>query len=86
MSVPVEVYVVVCMPAVTVILPPARTPRSDSGVLVESAAVPVPVAATGTVVVAADEVLVDDEVCPVLPFRTFWIAAVSWVLMRFRAV
>lgn len=41
-SVPVDVYVVVLAPSLTVIVPFARMPRVNSDVLVESGAVPVP--------------------------------------------
>lgn len=54
--------------------------------LTESAFVPVPVAATGTVFVGIDEEVVDDNGCPVLPDRTFWISCESCVLTRFSAV
>ena len=85
-SVPVEVYVVMFLPALIVIVPPERIPRSDSGVLIESAFVPVPVAATGMVCEGVDEAVVDDDGWPVLPDKTFWISCESCVLTRFRAL
>lgn len=70
-----------------VIVPPARTPNSDSGVLVESDAVPVAVAAAADLAELDDEevpALLDDE--PVVPFSRFSMAAASWELVRFSAV
>ena len=88
MSVPVDVYDVVFGPAPTVIVPPDRTPRSDSGVLSESDAVPVAVAGTGDDPEEDDDEVPEllDEEEPVLPFRSFSMPAVSWELVRFSAV
>lgn len=87
-SVPVDLYVVALAPAPIVIVPPARIPRSDRGVLIESAAVPVPVAGDGDELEEdeedAPEELDDDE--PVLPFKMSWIAADNWEWTRLRAV
>jgi len=99
-SVPVDVYVVVLVPSLTEIFPPARIPRVNSDVVAVSGAVPVPIAGEGAEEPAefeleddADEPVelldaaeVELPALPVVPWSTFWIAAVSWELTRSSAV
>ncbi len=79
-------------PVPTVIVPPARMPSVDSGVLVLSTTVPVPVAGEGPEAAFAEALEaappdpLDDE--PVLPegCSNCSTSAVIWLLTRFRAV
>ena len=87
-SVPVDAYVVVLVPALTVIVPPARMPSVDSGVFADRTTVPVPLAGDPEVEEPEEAEplpeLDDDE--PVLPDRMLWIAALSCESTRFNAV
>ncbi len=97
-SVPVEVYVVVRVPSLTVTVPFARIPRVNSEVLVVSGAVPVPVAGEpkGLELEEEEEPVEPLDVEEVKPLEllelsepgcsTFCMAAVNSVLTRFRAV
>lgn len=88
-SEPDDAYVVVLSPALTVIMPPARIPRVDSGVPKVSGAVPVATAGFAEELLWLEELeegvepVVDE---PVLPSRMFSIAADSWEFTRFKAV
>jgi len=77
-------------PALTVMEPPAGIPRMDSGVLMLSKAVPVPVAGDAE---EPDELEEDDEEVVefdddefVSPDKMLCIAADSWEFTRFKAV
>lgn len=96
-SLPVEVYDVAVVPAVTVIVPPERIPRLDSGVLVVTGTVPVPVAGVGEVLDVpeeeeeAEELAVeplDDEELELLEedCSACCTSAEIWLLTRFNAV
>lgn len=90
-SLPVDAYVVVLLPALTVMMPPARTPSVDRDVLSVTGAVPVAAAAVGPELLGLEDAVGvlagEGEVSDVPPdFSTFCIAADNWVLTRFRAV
>lgn len=77
-SVPVDAYVVVLVPSLTVILPPAGIPRVMSEVLVESGTVPVPIAGEPTL----EELEVDASELAVADCTALCKAAVNWALTR----
>lgn len=97
-SVPVERYVVVVRPVVTVILPPERIPRLASEVFVESGAVPVATAGAPAVLLEledpeepeleddAAELPVDDEVELPEGCKAACTAATNSEFTRLRAV
>jgi hypothetical protein len=81
-SVPVDVYVVVLVPSLTVITPWAGIPRLDSGVLVVSGTVPVPLARELEGLEAVEELdalepLDEDDAC--------FDRVAIWLLTRVRA-
>ena len=94
MSLPVDTYVVVVRPVVTLILPPGKIPRAASEVPVDNGAVPTAVAgAPFEAVDVADELEAEDEVAVELvddddvePPNAACTAADSSELTRFRAV
>jgi hypothetical protein len=87
-SLPVEAYVVVLPPALTLIEAPAGMPSVASGVLVLNGAVPTAVAGEADEPELVDEDEPDDEdaVDVEFPDSTFCIAAVNSELTRLSAV
>lgn len=99
-SVPVDVYVVVLVPSLTVTVPLAGIPSVNSDVLAVSGTVPVPLAAAGEELefAAPEELAEDEEEEPVEPLdddddeapdsdcSALWTAADSALLTRFKAV
>jgi len=94
-SVPVEAYVVVLVPSLTVIVPFWGIPRVNSEVFVASGTVPVPVAGEGLEELEEPELeadalealaAADDVELPELPEIALCSAAESAVLTRFKAV
>jgi hypothetical protein len=100
-SLPVDVYVVVFVPSLTVTVPLAMMPSVNSEVLAVSGTVPVPTAGAAAVELDVpvefegedEEEALEDEVVlsvllesPLRDARALCTAAVSWVFTRLRAV
>ncbi len=90
-SVPVDVYVVVLVPSLTLIVPVAGIPSVNSEVLLASGTVPVPVAGSLEKLEEAEKFaereeleLEEDEA--ELPELAFFCRAAIWLLTRSKAV